>query len=363
MVEERARVLIVDDQASARDMLKGFLWSEDYDLAFASNGLEALQCLPDLKPDTILLDVMMPDMNGFEVCYQLKADERWNHIPVILVTALDTNEDLVRGFEAGADDFLHKPVNSLELRLRVRSMLRIKRQFDQLQAALQLREDMAAMIVHDMRSPLTAILGLSELLLLNTDASPQSLKDMTTIRTQANRMNAFLNDMLMLTKIDQGKLNLNRSWVELERMVSAVVESYQLMAQSKEMSFVVDLPAQPLRLWLDANLFYRVLDNLVSNAFKFSPRGSVVTISATSLVQTDPASPQLRLEVRDEGPGIPEEHRESIFERFNIIELKKKNVPQVGLGLAFCKLVVEAHGGYIFTRPNQPRGSIFTIEI
>ena len=131
-MSEKPRVLVVDDESSARDTLEAFLFREGYDLAFAASGPEALARLDEIEPDIILLDVIMPGMDGIEACQRLKTDKRWRHIPIILVTVLDSKEDLARGLDAGADDFLSKPVNDLELRARVRSMLRIKKQYDKL---------------------------------------------------------------------------------------------------------------------------------------------------------------------------------------------------------------------------------------
>jgi DNA-binding response OmpR family regulator len=136
-MDNTPHVLIVDDTPSMRDALGALLLPEGYHLAFAASGQEALDRLQELSPDVILLDVMMPGMDGFQVCERLKADERWRHIPTILVTSLDSQEDLVRGLDAGADEFLTKPVTGLELRARVRTMLRIKQQFDEQQAALR----------------------------------------------------------------------------------------------------------------------------------------------------------------------------------------------------------------------------------
>jgi signal transduction histidine kinase len=389
MQHKTARILIVDDQVTTHAVLKGFLLQEGYDLFFATSGLEALERLAEINPDTILLDVMMPDLNGYEICQRLKADEKWRHVPIILVTALDSKEDIARGLDAGADDFLSKPVNSLELRARVRSMLRIKRQFDQLQATMQLREDLTAMIVHDIRNPLAPIMGITELLLFLGELPPQLEKDIQTLKTEAHRLNDYLNDMLMLAKMEQGELLLSREMTDINALILAVKESYQVVARSKGIELVADFPGESRPVGLDANLFQRVLDNLVSNALKFSPRQARVTIAVEHLnrskIQVRPdaplpppparpgrAGPQanggagqpgLRLKVIDEGPGIPEMYRASIFDKFKIVDLKEQDVPQTGLGLAFCKLVVEAHGGKIFVDANRPRGSIFTIEI
>jgi DNA-binding response OmpR family regulator len=132
-------ILIVDDEASIFEVLEGLLYREGYDLTYVSSGTEAIAKLDEIQPDVILLDLMMPEMDGIETCQKIKAVERWQPIPIIMVTALSSKEDLARSLEAGADDFLSKPINSLELRARVRSMLRIKLQYDALVAAQRLR--------------------------------------------------------------------------------------------------------------------------------------------------------------------------------------------------------------------------------
>lgn len=368
MSENRARILIIDDQVTVHAVLKSFLLQEGYELFFATSGPEGLERLAEVDPDTILLDVMMPDLDGFEVCQRLKGDERWQHIPIILVTALDGKEDIARGLDAGADDFLSKPVNSLELRARVRSMLRIKKQFDELQATMQLREDLTAMIVHDIRNPLAPIMGIAELLLFLGELPPRATKDIQTLRNEAHRLNDYLNDMLMLTKMEHGELILDREMTDIDQIIRAVRESHQIVAQSKTVELVLDFPDESQPVWLDANLFQRVMDNLISNALKFSPRQSRVAVAVeylnpSKMVDGGDDQAGLRLKVIDEGPGIPEMYRASIFDKFKIVDLKEQDVSQTGLGLAFCKLVVEAHGGKIFVDANSPRGSIFTIEI
>jgi two-component system sensor histidine kinase/response regulator len=355
--EKPPLILIVDDEPGARKTLQGLLLREGYELTFAASGPEALARLEGLEPGVILLDVMMPGMDGFEVCQRLKTDERWRHIPVILVTALDSKEDLVRGLDAGADDFLSKPVNGLELRARVRSMLRIRKQYDELEATLRLREDMANMIVHDMRNYLMPILGFSQLLKRKITA-PDVLKDVEVIWDHARRLQSFLNDMLVLAKVEAGKPVLNRSLVDVNRLVLEVEKSYSVVARARGINLVVELPGESRQTSLDSNLFQRVLDNLVSNALKFSPAESTVTLRA----EYPGAGTGLRIQVLDEGPGIPEEHRERIFDKFEIVALSR-DVSQVGLGLAFCKMAVEAHGGRIFVDANEPRGAVFTVEI
>ncbi len=196
-MNEFPTVLIIDDEPSARQTMEMLLMREGYQLSFAADAYEALAHLDDedeIPPDVILLDVMMPGMDGFELCQRLKQNPNYQHIPIILVTALDSKQDLARGLEAGADDFLHKPYHGLELRARVRSMLRIKKRHDALQVALQLRQDLANMIVHDIRSPLSSILIACDLLEPQLDDT----ENLEMIRSEASRLSAFLTDMLML---------------------------------------------------------------------------------------------------------------------------------------------------------------------
>lgn len=362
-MNKKPQILIVDDESYARQTIEMLLLKESYELFFAEDAHEALAQLDDEIPDVILSDVMMPNMDGFELCQRIKRNPKWNHVPIILVTALDSKQDLARGLEAGADDFLHKPINGLELRARVRSMLRIKMRHDELQAALQMRQDLANMIVHDIRSPLSTILIYCDLLESELDGNVQTLD---TIRGEANRLSSFLTDMLMMAKMEHGRLMLSQSPVDVNELAVAVKNSYEPIARLKEISFLLDLPDKSNKLLLDANLWRRVLDNLVSNAVKFSPTGGNITLKVRyddSGLSRNGSVPHLNLQVIDEGPGIAAEHYETIFDKFKIVATGRRDVKQVGLGLAFCKMVVEAHNGRISVCANEPRGSIFTVEL
>jgi signal transduction histidine kinase len=340
------------------------LLREGYDLAFAADGYEALAHLDEDSADVILLDVMMPGLDGFELCERLRRNPKWQHVPIILVTALDSKQDLARGLEAGADDFLHKPYNGLELRARVRSMLRIKQRHDELQTALQLRQDLSNMIVHDIRSPLSAILISCDLLEKEVGVASMPL---STIRSEAARLSGFLTDMLMMAKMEHGRLMLTRSAVDMNELVTAVRDGFLPMAALKDITLVLELPQVTKTLLVDASLWRRVLDNLLTNAVKFSPTGGTITLRLVypqmEQEMSSMTAVNMLFQVIDQGPGIPEEHQETIFDKFKIVAAKRRDVSQVGLGLAFCKMVVEAHDGRIYVEPNAPRGSIFTVEL
>lgn len=357
-------ILVIDDEPASFAVIKALLHRDDYNLVYVENGKDALQQLEVINPDLILLDVMMPEMDGIEVCRAIKSNPAWQMIPVISVTALNTKEDLARSIAAGADDFVTKPVNGVELRARVRSMLRIKQQYDALKATLQLREDMSNMVVHDLRNPITIILLNAQLLLLD-ELQGKALERTRLIETSARTLDSLINDLLLIAKMEAGKLLLNPTEVDLNALATAVLFDFQAIAQSKRLCLVGEIPEATAQLWADANLLHRLMDNLLSNAIKFSPARSQITlrIEYPSLATSAPATPvHARIQVVDEGPGVREDLRQQIFQKYEIGE-PITGVTQIGLGLTFCKIVAEAHGGRIFVEDNLPRGSIFTVEI
>jgi two-component system sensor histidine kinase/response regulator len=373
-MNEPKSVLVVDDEPFGFDVIEAHLYREGYNLTYASSGLQALSLIDSLEPDVILLDVMMPEMDGIEVCQKIKAEPQWKHIPIIIVTALNSKEDLARSLEAGADDFLTKPVSGIELRARVRSMLRIKQQYDELQAILQMREDLSSMIVHDLRTPLTTITLISSLL-LRSGIEGKNLDKIKLILSAGHQLNTMLNDLLILAKMQSGKMVLNLSEVNLSDLAKQAVSDFYAIAESKKIQLNSQITEASYLVSIDANLLHRVLDNLLSNAIKFSPSGSQITLQIdyptkpvinvpqdTSNLLTKSEQKQATIKIADQGPGISEELQQRIFDKYEVGKVMD-GVPQLGLGLAFCKMVVEAHQGKILVEENKPQGSIFTVII
>jgi len=358
-------ILVVDDEPSGAAVIQALLHREGYKLTYLTSGEEALEKIGAIAPDLILLDVMMPHVDGIEVCRRLKSDPLWHHIPIIMVTALNSKEDLARSLETGADDFITKPVNGVELRARVRSMLRIKHQYDALKATLQLREDMADMVVHDLRTPTSTILLGSELLLLS-ELQGKAMERVQMIGAAARSLNSMINDLLLMAKMDAGKLVLNPTSIDLSKLASHVANDFQEMLNQKRLCFESHIPSADQEIVADSNLLHRLIDNLMSNAVKFSPKGGKICLHIEYPSHADDLdteqSFQARIHVADEGPGVKEELRQQIFKKYEIGE-SASGVTQIGLGLAFCKIVAEAHGGRIFVENNAPQGSIFIVEI
>ena len=357
----RSKILIVDDELTMRRQLASMLATEDYEITLLASGTELLEKLPEIMPDLIILDLMLPELDGFEICRRLKSNNQFQHIPIILVTVLDAKTALPQGVGAGADDFLQKPVSKVELRARVRSMLRIKRQYDELEATLKMREELSNMIVHDMSSPIVSVL-LHATLMEDKVTDAELLEHLKMIRMAADRLDSFTNDMLMLAKMEQSKLRLNPTLVDINQLILDAEKHFKVIANYKGIHLQITLPDSPLNISIDGNLFRRVIANLLANALQYSPNDTTVTVTLAAREKPD-GKPHFCMQIIDQGSGIPTEYRLRIFEKFEVIDLKKKGIAQIGLGLTFCKMAVDAHGGKIYVESNQPQGSIFIVEI
>ncbi len=354
---DRPSLLVVDDEIDNFDVIETLLDGEGYLLNYAASGQKALDRLDRIKPDVILLDVMMPEIDGIEVCRRIKANPSWQPIPVIMVTALTSKEDLARCLEGGADDFISKPLNGLELRSRVRSLLRIKQQYDNLQGLLDLRENMVNTIVHDLRNPLANIIFSAALLQRANFPPDKKEKKINEILQASHRLQALIDSLLVMAKLESGKIVLNRTPVDLHALCTSALADFEAIASQKNLQLIGDFPQPGNSISADAAIFRRVLDNLLSNAIKFSPADSQILLRADYL-----EAGGARVQVVDSGPGISEETQQSIFEKYEI-GTRFEGVSQTGLGLAFCKMAIEAHGGTISVANNPPKGSIFTVEI
>ena len=351
-------ILVVDDEIYNFDVIEALLFKEKYDLRYAADGLQALELLTEIQPDLILLDVMMPALDGIEVCGRIKANPHTSHIPVVMATALNSKEDMANCLEAGADDFISKPIGGLELRARVKSMLRIKQQYDTLKATLQMRDDMSTMIVHDLRNPIGNIAFACELL-LRSDLDEKQKKKVEQISDSGQRLSTLTDDLLIMAKMDSGILKLNKTYVDINDLIDRIVGGFIQLASHNNIQLTKQLPEVNQNILIDVNLFCRLLENLLSNAIKFSPSSSQVTIKVDRLNRLEK---NIKIQVSDRGMGVKDELKQRIFNKYEI-GTKFEDVNQIGLGLAFCKMIVDAHEGKIFVEDNQPKGSIFTVQI
>lgn len=350
-------ILIVDDEPNNFDVIETFLYNEDYQLYYAQNGRKAINSLERVKPDVILMDVMMPELDGLQACRLIKQNSRWQSVPIIMVTALTAKEDLARCLKAGADDFISKPINGMELRARINSMLRIKSQYDEVQELLKWRQDLVNMMVHDLRNSLTGMI-FSAYVLQHPHLSLQDQQTkVSQIINAGEQLQSMIDGLLMMAKLESTKILLNYSQVDLNNLCHVIVEEMEVIANQKNIQIIKDLGTNAGIIKVDLTLFRRVIHNLLSNAIKFSPVDSQI-ILRTNYLELGSA----KVEVIDFGTGVKQEIRDKIFEKYEIGTVIN-NTNQTGLGLAFCKMAIEAHGGKITLDDNYPQGSIFTVEI
>lgn len=374
------RVLFVDD-SEGDYVLTRHLFSEiesgRFQLDWVATYEAALELMDRRQHDVYLLDYRLGERNGLELLRE--ALRRGIKAPMIVLTGLGDREVDIEAMKAGAADYLVKgQIDAPLLERSIRYALEhawtleaLREARDELEAILNLREDLSRMIMHDMGYFLTSIMLLTELLLKRSTIAPHTIApeyvgQIEEIRNHVQRLNSFLNDMLIMAKMEAGKLILTRSTVDINQLVGEIEKNHTVIAQARGLNLVIDLPEASRQISLDVNLFQRVLDNLVANALKFSPAESTVMLRVEypeAKVESQLPEPRVRIQVLDEGPGIAEDYRDRIFDKFEIVALKREGVPQLGLGLAFCKMVVEAHGGQIFVAANKPKGAVFTVEI
>jgi two-component system sensor histidine kinase/response regulator len=365
--DSRDCIMIVDDTPENIDVLVGIL-APDYELRLAVDGTMALGvALQDTNslPDLILLDIMMPGMNGFEVCDQFKKNDFLKDIPIIFISALSATEDKLRALGSGAVDYVTKPFHPEEVRARVHTHLtlrKLRRELEarntalekalaDLRASEELREDLTHMIVHDMRSPLTAIISAVDLMATRElDERGQGFLDMAS--RSARDLTEMVTSLLDINRMESGEMPLKCEKSDLMTIASDAVETLAASAVRREVELTINGHATEASV--DRALIQRVFQNLIANALKFSGKKDRITIDVVE------APSCARVAITDMGPGIPEAYREKIFQKFGQVETRRENrALSTGLGLTFCKLAIETHGGAIGLNSEVGKGSTF----
>lgn len=273
---KKPSILIVDDAPNNFDVIEGLLYKFDYKLFYTSNGKSALAQIDKISPDLILLDVMMPEMNGMEVCKIIKENKKWQCIPVIMVTALNDKNDLANCLKIGADDFISKPVNGVELSARVHSMLRIKSQYDSLQEMLSLREEMTSIIIHDLRNPLANIILCAWILKMPNLPDSLYQEKIEEIVNSGEILSNQIDSLLQMSKIQSGQLVLSSKETNLHELLKSELNNFKNLAKSRNIDLILNLPEEEKTVYLDSQLIRRVVENLLSNAVKFSSENSKI---------------------------------------------------------------------------------------
>jgi two-component system sensor histidine kinase/response regulator len=356
-------VLIVDDEMYQRTLIRETLSSDSsFRFTEAENGRVGLEQAQLAPPDVILLDVMMPIMDGFEVCKRLKADTILRPVPVILVTALGRVQDKVTGLDSGADDFVNKPFEEAELQARVRSALRMKQMHDQLQEMIRLRDSLVRMIMHDMGN----MVGVtSSALSLYERMPPDSTQAVQFVRDayEANTMlGDLIDDALDIGSLEAQKMPIHTESTNLIDLLHPLIERFNGAALVNEVTIEVQIDPgfEPTTL-VDKGLMRRVLGNLLTNALKYAPPKSTIVVCFAAV----PKQGVFMFSISDQGPGIPPEEQSFIFDKYAQAKryAARQQRPGRGLGLTFSKMAIEAHNGTISVHSTPGKGTTFTVTI
>lgn len=343
-------ILIADDEAANRDLLTVLLEPLGVPLVCAVDGEEVLGHLARGRFDLVLLDVMMPGKDGLQVLRRVREDPALADLPVVLVTAAGDREHRMRGFEAGATEFLTKPVDRALLLTRVRTLLRyreaseaVKERNAELEQLHQEQRVLTDFVVHDLKNPLSVILSnLTWLRQELPDADPETASALADSHRSASRMLAMIGDLLLISKMEKkgSGFVMRRAPVDLSAMVEELCRERAALAAERELALTFEAPPE-LTAALDGPLIHRVLENLLENALRYADAGGQVRLSAAR------QGAELLLAVANTGRPIPPEERARLFARFSQGSNALAPSTSVGLGLYFCRLVAEAHGGSI----------------
>lgn len=362
------KVFIVDDVISNVLLLKVLLTNEKFQIATAGNGMQALEQVRKEKPDLVLLDVMMPDINGFEVAKRMKADPEMAEIPIIFLTALNGTTDIVNGFKAGGNDFISKPFNKEELIIRVShqiSLIAAKRiivaQTEELRKTIMGRDKLYSVIAHDLRSPMGSIKMVLNMLILNLPSNVIG-EEMYELLTMANQTTedvfALLDNLLKWTKSQIGKLKVVYQDFNMVEVVEGVCEIFAMVASLKNIKIVQEIPAENVYVHADIDMVKTVIRNLISNAIKFSNEGTEVVVSLTE------EDGMAIVKVKDHGCGIDEENQKKLLHTdTHFSTFGTNNEEGSGLGLLLCQDFAVKNGGKLWFTSKEGEGSTFSFSI
>jgi signal transduction histidine kinase len=365
-----------------RTLVRAYLDGSGHEIIEAPDGEHALAIAEDSPPDLVLLDVMMPGMDGFETTRQLKAMFSDIHVPIILITALDDRESRMIGLAAGADEFLTKPIDREVLLLRAGNLLAWRaREVElatrniELMELRRFQDETMAMLVHDLKSPLSVILAsLDYVLGLPEAVSGEAREALTDCKQSGARIQRLVGGILEVAHAESGKLVLRRAPQALAELLRTALGARQHVLQRRGVPIEIALDAE-LVADIDRDLLARVIENLIDNASRYTPQGGRVKIWGQRAGEAEdpagrrsgasPAGSWIELRIGNSGPAIPESSRLLVFEKYTQVWDAARGTlgGSVGLGLYFCRLALEAHGGAIWIEESEELPTVFAMRL
>ena len=374
------KILVVDDVQSNVLLLKALLGREGFGIVYAMNGTEALEKVKSEHPDLILLDVMMPDMDGFEVAGHLKVEPEQAEIPIIFLTALNDSASVVKGFQLGANDFISKPFRREELLIRVEHQLSlvdarrvILRQTEELRKTIAGRDKLYSVIAHDLRSPMASIKMLCNTIMMSIDPQtvPGDVFEMLEMTNKtAEEVFSLLDNLLKWTKSQLGKLSNVPQPIDMVGLVDGVIEVFKPIAESKLISLELDSKVEFINVIVDIEMIKSVVRNLISNAIKFSHKNTVVMVHVKVQDVMDENKTEegngkeVLVTVSDRGCGIKKEDQGKLLnEATHFTTFGTNSEEGSGLGLLLCKDFVSKNHGRLWFTSEEGVGSNFNFTI
>ncbi len=356
-----ARILVVDDQPANIQVVGAVLGRLGHEIVPASDGPTGLRRLALRPPDLILLDLLMPEMDGCEVCRRIRANPEWKDIPVIFLSAADDKDFIVRALDSGGVDYITKPFNQAELLSRVRTHLALKSARDRLKQLAEDKDELLGILAHDMKSHLGGVLMSAQLLRdrlvrpENTD--PRSAQLAENIAQTSDQLLGFVKEFLANAAADHG-VTIKPAAVSLSDVLAAAVRQYEEAARRKQIEIQMHLPAGSCDVLADAAALDQILDNLISNALKFSPPGKAIIIR----VEAPPSG--VECHIQDHGPGFTPEDKSRMFRRYVRLSARPTGgEPSTGLGLSIVHKLVRAMKGELICLSDPGQGATFTVRL
>lgn len=368
---DKKLIFVVDDQEENLEFLGSLLRHNGYNVMIASDGMEAIELVQRKLPDLILLDIMMPKMDGYEVCEKLKANPATNEIPVIFITAKIETEDVVKGFQVGGLDYVTKPFKHKELLMRIKTQIELKtskdlilHQNDKLVLLNKEKNGFLRIAAHDLKNPLFTIKGFAQLINQKfKELSPTEVKEYSNYITDtADQCLQIIINLLDINKIEEGQLKLSYDDIKLDEVITRIIDTYSLKANAKEIKLLYTNSSNNTYIKADAGKLIQVLSELISNAIKFSPFNKNIYIN-THLIEEN-RKHSVRVEVRDEGPGLTSDDKIKLFTKFSKLSAQPTgDENSTGLGLSIVKYLVEAMGGKVWAESDsEAGGASFFVE-
>jgi two-component system, sensor histidine kinase and response regulator len=352
-----ADILIVDDTVANLNILNAMLSERGYRVRPAISGELALRAAQKSPPDLILMDIQMPEMNGFEVCRRLKDSPVTREIPVIFISALDAIDDKLRAFEVGGVDYITKPFQITEVFARVEAQLTLVNQRRRIEAMLAQKDEFLHVVSHDLKNPISIIMGYTELM-IDSDRLEEDQVMLLQIKRAAQYMLALTQDLLELGRAEHAGTSLELETTDINALIMDICAAFELQASQKRITMVHLPGGEPLPAQVDLRRIRQVFNNLLSNAIKYTPEHGRVEI------HTYRDGNYAMIEVADNGLGIPAEDLPHLFEKFFRVQTPEHTQQEgTGLGLSIVQGYIQAHQGKIWVDSDLGKGSIFFVAL